>query len=46
MNGPEDPDEYAETEILESDEELDHDPNATIVLGEEYRQKVESDSDT
>lgn len=46
MNEPQDDNDFAETAILEDrkDSEQDVDPDATAVLGEEYRRKIESGS--
>lgn len=43
MNDPQDHDEFAETKVLDEDLLDDEvDPDATAVLGDEYRRKIES----
>ena len=37
-------DEYAKTEILDSDAIPDQDPAATAVLGEKYRREIEAEA--
>lgn len=46
MNDPQDENDFAETAVLEDrqDAEQDIDPEATAVLGEEYRRRIESGS--